>query len=244
MEYLESWRRHVERARVAGRRGDLLLLADEAPTEALGVEARRVVAELVAEWSAHEARPPQVLLFSGHMVDAPDRPMPRFPSSKVSMAARAIDRALDSLAAGPGDLALTQGACGGDILFTEACLRRAVEVRWLLPFIEREFIEASVRVGGDDWVRRYQEAKAALAEPPRAAPEALGPPPPGRGEAYPYERCNLWLLHSALSLGGDQTSLVCLWDGGGGDGPGGTAHMVKEVERHGGRIIRIDPRTL
>lgn len=240
MEHLESWRRHFEWARAAGRCGDLLLLADEAPTEALRIDAQRAAAEV----SARQVRPRQVLLFSGHMVDAPDRPMPRFPPAKVPMAARAIGQALDSLAAGPDDLALTQGACGGDILFTEACLRRAVEVRWLLPLIEREFIEASVRVGGEDWLRRYGEAKAALAEPPRAAPEALGRPPPGRGEADRYERCNLWLLHSALSLGGDQASLVCLWDGGGGDGPGGTAHMVKEVERHGGRVIRIDPRTL
>lgn len=237
MEHLESWRRYFDRARAAGRAGDLLLLADEAPTEALRIEAGRVAAEL----SAREAKPRQVLLFSGHMVDAPDRPTPRFPSSKIPMAARAIDEALDGLAAGPGDLALTQGACGGDLLFTEVCLRRAIDVRWLQPFVEREFIEASVLVGGEDWLRRYEEAKAALAEPPRAAPEALGPPPPGRGEADPYERCNLWLLHTALSLGGDKTSLVCLWDGGGGDGPGGTAHMVREVERHGGRIVRIDP---
>ena len=240
MEHLDSWRRYFDRARAAGRAGDLLLLADEAPTEALRIEARRAATELLAR----EVQPRQVLLFSGHMVDAPDRSTPRFPPGKVPMAARAIEEALDDLAAGPGDLALTQGACGGDILFTEACLRRAVEVRWLQPFVEREFIEASVRVGGEDWMRRYEEAKAALAAPPRAAPDALGPPPPGLGDAYAYERCNLWLLHSALSLGGDKTSLVCLWDGVSGDGPGGTAHMVKEVARHGGHIIRIDPEGL
>lgn len=69
-------------------------------------------------------QPRQVLLFSGHMIDAPDRKTPRFPADKESIAATKIGEALDKLGAGPGDLALTQGACGGDLLFTEACLAR------------------------------------------------------------------------------------------------------------------------
>jgi hypothetical protein len=37
---------------------------------------------------------------------------------------------------------------------------------------------------------------------------------------------------------------VCLWDGGGGDGPGGTAHMYHEVKRRTGRVDWIDTRSL
>ena len=80
---------------------------------------------------ADHQQPRLVFLFSGHMVDAPDRPTPRFPAEKELIAAQRIAEALDHLSAGPEDLAFTQGACGGDLLFTEACQQRGVKVQWL-----------------------------------------------------------------------------------------------------------------
>ena len=71
-----------------------------------------------------DAPPRQVLLFSGHMIDAPNRKVPRFPASKEPGVADAIAALLDTadVAAGPNDLAICGGACGGDLLFAEACL--------------------------------------------------------------------------------------------------------------------------
>ena len=66
--------------------------------------------------------PRQTILFTGHMVDAPDRAVPRFPATRVDAAAHRIAAVLDEIGAGPEDLALTQGAAGGDLLFAEACL--------------------------------------------------------------------------------------------------------------------------
>ncbi len=189
-------------------------------------------------------QPRQVYLFSGHMVDAPGRAPPRFPEAKVPIAAQKIAEALDRLGAGPDDLALTQGACGGDLLFTEDCLRRGVKVHWLQPFREPDFIQESVIRGGEAWRNRYLEAKAKLAAPPRAAPLELGEPPKNSGESYPFERCNLWLLYTALACGVDKVRFVCLWNGGGGDGPGGTAHMYNEVKRRTGQVTWIDVRTI
>ena len=37
---------------------------------------------------------------------------------------------------------------------------------------------------------------------------------------------------------------VCLWNGGGGDGPGGTAHMYQEVAKRTGQVHWIDTREL
>ncbi len=34
----------------------------------------------------------------------------------------------------------------------------------------------------------------------------------------PFERCNLWLLYTALAWGVDQVRFICLWNGSGGDG--------------------------
>jgi hypothetical protein len=187
-------------------------------------------------------QPQRVFLFSGHMIDAPDRPTPRFPPAKEPIAAQMIAEVLDQLGAGPEDLALTQGACGGDLLFTEACQRRGVTVHWLLPYREPEFMQNSVLRAGPAWRDRYLNSKAKLTAPPRSAPDELGEPPRKAGENYPYERCNLWLLYTALAWGVEKVRFVCLWNGDGGDGPGGTAHMYNEVKRRTGQVHWIDSR--
>lgn len=193
-------------------------------------------------------QPRQVFLFSGHMIDAPDRASPRFPAGKESVAAQHIAAALDALGAGPGDLALAQGANGGDILFLEACRTRGLRLRLMLPFAEPEFIERSVLpvADGASWCERYYSLRAGLADAPRIMPVELGPlPRVGRDKTMnPYERCNQWLLNTALAWGIDRVRFICLWNGAGGDGPGGTAHMYQEVKRRTGRVTWLDTRTL
>ena len=184
-------------------------------------------------------QPRQVFLFSGHLIDAPDRASPRFPAAREGIAAQAIAEALDQMHAGPDDLALTQGACGGDLLFTEACLARGVTVEWLQPFVEAEFIENSVRRCNSDWESRYHAAHAHLANPPRATPAEHS-----LATDDPYERCNLWLLDSTLAHGADKARFICLWNGSAGDGLGGTAHMVAEMRQRGGQVVWLDTRQL
>jgi tetratricopeptide (TPR) repeat protein len=191
------------------------------------------------QWQPHH-----VILFSGHMIDTPDRPTPRFPPKKEPIAALKIAEALDQLGAGPDDLALTQGACGGDLLFTEACLQRGVQVNWLQPYREPDFIQNSVVRCSETWRKRYLDAKAKLAAPIRSTPDDLGEPPPGTKPDYPYERCNLWMLYTALAYGVDKVRFVCLWNGGEGDSPGGTAHMYSEVKRRTGQVTWIDIRRI
>jgi len=187
--------------------------------------------------------PRQVLLFSGHMMDAPDRKTPRFPADKEPAAAQAIEGALERSGAGQEDLAFCQAAAGGDLLFLEACQKRGVRCRVLLPFDEPEFIEKSIvtSAGGDKWCDRFYAIKAKLLEPIRIMPDELGPAP---ANVDPFERCNLWLMCSALACGIDKLRFVALWDGGGGDGRGGTAHMLDEVKRRTGRVTWLDTRTL
>lgn len=196
---------------------------------------------MVSNEPDNQGQPRQVFLFSGHMIDAPTRPKPRFPATKEPAAARKIAEALEQLGAGPEDLALTQGACGGDLLFTEACQQRAVRVQWLQPFDEPDFIQKSVVCHSETWRARYLTAKAKLTTGIRSAPQDLGPLPLG---SDPYERCNLWLFETARSYGLSKVQFICLWDGGGGDGPGGTTHMYQEVKRRTGQVIWIDSRTL
>ena len=56
-----------------------------------------------------------VLLFSGHMIDAPGRKQPRFPADKEFAAREAIVETLTKAGAAAGDLAICGAACGGDL---------------------------------------------------------------------------------------------------------------------------------
>ena len=116
-------------------------------------------------------------------------------------------------------------------------------LRLLLPLAEREFVAASLLpvADGPAWHARFRAVVDRLDEAPREAPSALGPLAPGDD---PYVRANLWLLDSALAFGAEKLRCICLWDGGGGDGPGGTRHLVDAVRAAGGRILRIDTSSL
>lgn len=181
--------------------------------------------------------PRQVLLFSGHRVDAPGRPQPRFPPDKVADAARRIDEALAQWQVGPQDLAITQGAAGGDLLFAHACQQRGVPLQLMLPMPEAEFVRRAVEPSAEAqrWRAAWAHVRARLALPPCVLPAAAG---------NPFERCNQWMLDTALGHGASRLHLLCLWDGGSGDGPGGTGHLIEQARRHGVPVRWIDSREL
>jgi len=162
----------------------------------------------------------------------------------IELAGERIAAVLRDLGAGPEDLALTQGACGADLLFTEACQSLGVQVTWLQPFDEPEFIRRSVVQCGEHWRDRYLAARQRLHQPILAAPGELGEPPDYTESAYAYERCNRWLLYTALVWGIGKVHFICLWNGGRGDGPGGTAAMYDEVAKRTGQVHWIDTRQL
>jgi hypothetical protein len=181
----------------------------------------------------------RILLFSGHMIDAPDRTSPRFPPALEPAVDTAIQHAIDRLQPGRGDVAICSGACGGDILFAEAVLRRGMPLRIYLPLDESTFLETSVHFADDRWPERY---RAVVAHAQRfLAPEVLGALPDG---ADPYERANMWMLEEARRIGGTAVSFICVWNGEGGDGPGGTQHMIDAVRESGGDVDWIDIRQL
>lgn len=187
--------------------------------------------------------PRRVLLFSGHRVDVPGRVPARFPADKVARAAVAIDEAIDALALGPADLALTQGSSGGDLLFAEACARHGARLRLMLPAPEAQFIDESVRasVDGAHWVQRYLAVRAKAVDVPDVLPDSPAAATPARDR---FERCNQWLLETALSWGRERFCFMCLWDGGPSGGPGGTAHLVDAVRARGLPVVWLDVRLL
>ena len=187
--------------------------------------------------------PARVFLFSGHMIDRPDRPQPRFPADKAAIAAARIGDALDTLGAAPGDIAFAQAAAGGDILFGEACVERGLRLHILLPLPEADFINASIlpSAEGETWRQRYFALRDKLSTPIRILPPSRGN---NSAPTNPFALCNRWLLDSALAQGAEHLAFICLWNGDAGDAAGGTADMVKEVEQHAGRVIWLDTRRL
>jgi tetratricopeptide (TPR) repeat protein len=185
--------------------------------------------------------PQQVVLFSGHMIDAPDRPEPRFPVDKEKVAAAAIAATLEKLNAGAHDVALCGGACGGDLLFAEAALERGVKLELRLAFDEPTFLQKSVSFAPGNWTERYFKVKSHPNTTILVMPEVLGELPPA---ANPFARLNLWQLYTSLAWGPEKVRFVCLWNRNGGDGPGGTQHMFETVQKYSGRVYVIDTTTL
>jgi hypothetical protein len=56
----------------------------------------------------------------------------------------------------------------------------------------------------------------------------------------PHTSNNLRMLEAARRQGGAIQG-VFLWDGRGGDGPGGTQHLLSEVLEAGGSVTILDP---
>ena len=281
-----DWVARITRARRECLPGDLILLAEGAPSIALQVLAYLVAGDVLLErGNADFAReqfvkvlaidpsnehaqqtetigqhgknaganepmpgPRQVFLFSGHMADAADRKTPRFPRELHASAAQRIAEILDKNRAGAADLALTQGASGGDLIFLEACAARGLHLQLMQPLSESDFIAQSVLRAeeGESWKSRYMAIRRTLTAPPRTLPDTLGLSPQAQAEtaSNPFECCNRWLLNTALAYGIDKLQFICLWDGQGGDGPGGTAHMVQEIRRRSGKVYWIDTRQL
>lgn len=186
-------------------------------------------------------QPRKVFLFSGHMIDSPDREIARFPQQKESIAAEAILEQLKKLGAGPEDIALCGGACGGDLIFAEAVLEMGLHLELRLPFETPEFLQHSVNFAGSDWRERFYTAKDNPNTTLFIMPDQLGKLPKN---INPYERNNLWQLYSALSWGIDKVHCICLWDGKGGDGLGGTWHMHNSIKQRTGQVSVIDTNTL
>lgn len=202
-----------------------------------------IIDRALARATRPEARwaPRQVFLFSGHMIDAPDRKDPRFPPDKEPIAAKAIADRLDALGAGAEDLAICSGACGGDLLFAEACLARGLRLELRIPFDEPTFLRNSVAFAPGNWTDRFYQVKGNPNTKLLVMPDELGPTPKA---ANPYARDNLWQLHAALSWGPDKVRFICLWNRKGGDGPGGTEHMYETVQKYSGRVYVLDTNVL
>jgi hypothetical protein len=193
-----------------------------------------------------KAKPPRIILFTGHRLDEPGRPTPRFPADQESKAREAIEAAVrhERDAAGGGVVGIAGGASGGDILFHEVCQGLSIPTTLYLPFPNDAYVAASVQGAGPAWIDRFHRLAQTL--PTRVLQDSIELPVwlRRRPNYSIWDRNNLWMLQNALVNGGALATVIALWDGGGGDGPGGTQHMVETARHRGARTIVLDTREI
>ena len=186
----------------------------------------------------------RTILFAGHRMDAGNRPAPRFPSDMEALAGKAIRDAVASIAADRVPVrGIAGGASGGDILFHEACGHLHIPTRLCLPMKEEAFIAESVAPAGFAWVQRFKALAARV--PPVFLRDWLNVHETTDTDAHTvWEQNNQWLLDEGLIGGPDNLTVLVLWDGKVGDGPGGTGALVRAATDAGAHVIVIDAAVL
>jgi hypothetical protein len=198
----------------------------------------------------------RVLIFTGHMIDAPGRAKPRFPPEKEDVARQKIKEAVEAeMKTGEGvSFGIAGGASGGDILFQEVCAELGIPTQLYLALQSGLYVRASVQKGGPGWVERFRQLYTRLSDinsvrllcdvedeqkdEKNYLPSWLRTKP----DYSVWQRNNLWMLHNALAAGGDDcVTLIALWDQEPtGDGPGGTSDLVTKVQKRGAKVVVID----
>lgn len=200
--------------------------------------------------AAPVAPPDRVLLFAGHMIDKPTRAAPRFPAAQEATARQAIQAAIAQVQAGwPAGtraLGIAGGASGGDILFHEVCAELGITTALYLAMPPVDYIAQSVQVdpaidSSPGWVARFHTIHQRCEAAGGCHLLSDGSTPP---DDSIWERNNRWMLASALAHGADKLTLLVLWDGQGGDAPGGTQHMVDVAAAAGAVVRHLDSRSL
>ena len=198
----------------------------------------------------------RVLIFTGHMIDAEDRERPRFPADKEAVARQKIKEAVEAeKKIGEGvAFGIAGGASGGDILFHEVCHDLGIPTHLYLALPPGPYVTKSVSKAGPDWVQRFRDLYARLLNEERVRVlSQMEDEPKDEKEYLPawlrskpnynmWQRNNLWMLHNALTAGGDDcVTLIALWDcEATGDGPGGTSDLVAKVDKRGAKAIVIN----
>lgn len=182
---------------------------------------------------------PRVVLASGHMVDSPERLRARFPPGQVERVRGEVRTALIRWKVGPGTTVISGGARGADLIVAEEGRALGAGVVLCLAKPPEEFVKDSVALPGSDWTERFE--RALQAGDVRVLPADKQP----ATQEDVYARTNEWMIAEAGAMVGpdERPHAIIVWNGEGGDGPGGTRHFVQQLgfEAPDERITVIDP---
>lgn len=192
-----------------------------------------------AQWLEQTLAVPPVLLFTGHMIDHPGRPAPRFPPQLEDEVAARIGERLDAV----GPLAaFGSAACGADILCLEAMLERGGEIHVTLPFPPAEFRAVSVDFApGGRWGKRFERVLEAASSLTVTSEHRAS------GSDSSFDYANLVLTGAGVlraQVLDTRAVGLAVWDGEPGDGVGGTGSLVDAWRARGIPVDVVDTRAL
>lgn len=176
------------------------------------------------------------ILFTGHMIDEKDRDEVRFPASKeIAVRTELRKQLIEEKATTKNSLTgIAGGACGGDILFHELCEEIGISTEIYLALPVAEYKKRSVSFAGKLWDKRFDRLINKL--PMKILPVEK------RANTLTniWAVTNLWMVENALGVEGKNMTLIALWDYKGGDGNGGTEHMINIAKNKGAKIKIIN----
>jgi len=196
----------------------------------------RMLAEAgFADWGSFAPlfRLPKVAVFTGHMVDAPGRAVPRFPAGLEAAVKQAIASWLASTDVGFG---YGSAACGADILFHECLLETGRQACVVLPYAAAEFRVESVDIA-PGWSERFEQVLRAAERVMVASEQKLG-----QGSAsFQYgNEMMAGLARLRAQVLDTEFAALAVWDGEDNQAAGGTAEAVREWRSRGLPVDVID----
>jgi tetratricopeptide (TPR) repeat protein len=192
---------------------------------------KRAEPEAPGAWLEQCFEFPSVVVFSGHMVDAVGRAVPRFPPAREAEVKARIRAELVRLRAGFG---YSSAACGGDLLFCECLLELGAKVNLVLPCPVDAFKRQSVNFAGPEWVSRFHAVlgQAHTCLTANASSYATSDADDASSVALVYANRIVTGLAAMQAQALDvELHALALWDGRPGDGGGGTSSVVAGWER-------------
>jgi len=178
---------------------------------------------------------PSITVFSGHMIDLPQRNKASFPPELESAVRNQIAKKLNNLNTG---IAYSSAACGSDIIFLEQVLKKGGEINIVLPFEKEHFIRESVSLASDkSWIKRFERVISKA-----AAVKVMGFYDPVSIRSN-LEFCNLFMYGASLfrsRMIGTNLNALAVWDKKTGN-QGGTASTVQHWKSMGQKFCQINP---
>jgi hypothetical protein len=113
-----------------------------------------------------------------------------------------------------------------------------------LALPKNEYIETSVAPAGNNWCSRFNhifsKRHSGFLRKDKNLPGVFN----AKDKYFIWAKSNLWMLHSAIAIAQNDFTLLALWHGEQGDGPGGTKDMVAKAQARGAAFIHLDAKKL
>jgi class 3 adenylate cyclase len=173
------------------------------------------------DWLDNAMRIPPVLIYTGHMIDAPGRTPQRFtPQMESEVRAEIRHRVEQSVPVA----AYGSAACGADILCLECVQELGGELHIVLPFPPEQFRVESVEFQpSGQWGERFEKLLASANEVLVVSER----PPPGGTSTFEYANFIMTgLARLRAQMLDTRLAGLAVWDGTGSGGAGGTGSLV------------------